>query len=176
MNKTIALTAIIAALAGGAAVAQSGGAADVYAYGPQSIAEVRDAGQGIIVGTVTEVDRRGFTLADAGDRMRIMSRHMGPDAVQPGQQATVVGRMEHGRMQAREIVRDDGTPAPRDRHAQREQHEGRRDQHEGRRSQHDSRRDRHEAQRSQHENRHGQGGHHGQASRSQPRQQEHRSH
>lgn len=140
MNKTIALTAVIAALAGGAVVAQTSRAAD--ASGPQSIAEVHEA--------------------DAGDHVRVMSRHMAPDAVQPRQQATVIGRMEHGRMQAREIVRDDGTPAPRDAEAKPEQH--------------DSRRDRHEAQRGGHESRHGQGGHHGPASRSQPRQQEHRSH
>lgn len=160
MNKTIALTAIIAALAGGVAATQTSRAAD--AYGPQSIAEVRETGQGIIVGTVTEIDRRGFTLADAGGRVRVMSRHMGPEAVQQGQQATVAGRMEHGRMHAQEIVRDDGTTAPRNGRAQGRQHE--------------SRRDRHETQRSEHETRHGQDGHHGPAARSQPHQPDHRSH
>lgn len=170
MKKTIALSAMLAALSAGAALAADTTPAKLY--GPQSISEVRAAsGEGIVVGTMTEVDRRGFTLADAGDSVRVMSWHMEPAAVQPGQQATVVGRMEHGRMHAREIVRDDGTPASRDREIQREQHESRRDQHETRRSQHDGRHDRHEAQRRQRENRHGEGGDHGPATR----QQEHRS-
>jgi hypothetical protein len=127
MKKTIALTAVLAALSAGAVgTALAADTASAKLYGPQPISEVRAAGEGIVVGTVTHVDRNGFILADASDRVRVRG-HIAADAVQPGQQATVAGRMDDGALKARQIVRDDGTSAQsRDSH-RRSRDEARRD-------------------------------------------------
>lgn len=111
MKTTIALTAALTALTAGAALAV--GSAPEKLYGPQPIAEVRAAGQGIVVGTVMHVDRHGFVPADASDRVRVRTSHLAPEFVQLGQQATVVGRMDEGALKAQQIIRDDGTSAQR---------------------------------------------------------------
>lgn len=114
--KTPILFTTVALLLAGPALADDGrGKASLEPSAPVAIRDALAAGGGTIAGTVVETGPRGFTVADAaGQRVRVQARD--DTCVRSGEPVTVTGRADDGRIEARQIVRGDGTPVQRQRH------------------------------------------------------------
>ena len=115
MKKTIALSAVLAALTAGTALAASH--APGQSPGPQSIAGAKVAGEGIVMGTGMEVDRKGFVLADARGRIEHGDRKAGRTAREEGS-STERGDGRHRKHG--EMHRDRGGDHGADRHGHHE--------------------------------------------------------
>ena len=73
-----------------------------------------DAGGGTVSGTVGKVAANWFVLSDGEREIPVTSRAFLPDGIQSGEQITVVGGIRRGAIQAKQIIRQDGTAFGRD--------------------------------------------------------------
>jgi hypothetical protein len=82
---------------------------------PLSPAELAQAGAGTVAGTVVALNGDGFALAEltTAGRVAVDAEHLRLDGLAAGELVTVTGVLDDGALEARHVIRADGSVAAR---------------------------------------------------------------
>lgn len=114
MHKSATFALLAAGLSSGMVVGGGTAHADqkyspVQETAPQSITDVLRVGSGTVVGSVTAVGAKWFTVSDETGQTDVTVGGFLPEGIRKDDPITVTGRARHGGLRASEIILADGT-------------------------------------------------------------------